>query len=202
MPIPPPRFDSLETATFVDRPNRFLVRCRRDSGRIVEAFMPNPGRMRELLLPNAVLYITPANSAARKTKFTAVAVLRDDAPVFLHTHLNNQVAHHLLANGRVPTLEDVTLIGSEVRVGHSRFDFEVEEEGRRRYVEVKSVTLFGRGVAMFPDAITERGRRHIEELAALGSRKRKHVILFLVHTPTVQTFLPDYHTDIEFSRSL
>ena len=84
---------------------------------------------------------------------------------------------------------------AEVSRGNSRFDFLLREGGRDLYLEVKSVTLFGNGVAMFPDAVTERGRRHMLELAEIKERGEAEVAaLFLVHHPGVRWFLPDYHT--------
>ncbi len=196
-------FGPLRKASFVERPNRFLVRCRLRGGRVVEAFLPNPGRLWELLLPNAALYLSGRDaSAERKTRYTVLAVERDGHPVFLHTHLTNRVARHFIEAGRIPGLEDARVVRSEVPLGHSRFDFLLEQGGEEVYAEVKSVTLFGNGVAMFPDAVTERGRRHLLELAELSRGGTRTVVLFLVHTPRVRWFLPDYHTDLAFSRTL
>ena len=167
--------------------------------------MPNPGRMGELLLPGVRLHLTDHGpDTPRKTRYTCLAVDRDDTPVFLHTHANNAVAEYLLRAKRIPGLEHVEVIRSEVRVGHSRFDFLLREKGREVFAEVKSVTLFHNRVAMFPDAITDRGRRHLLELAEIGRAqpKAKPIVLFLVHSPKVRWFMPDYHTDLAFSRTL
>lgn len=113
----------------------------------------------------------------------------------------------LLEQRRVPGLESAKVVRSEAPFGSSRFDFLMEEDRGRFFLEVKSVTLFGNGAALFPDAITERGRRHLLELAELGSDaartdEPKPVVLFLVHSNRVERFLPDYHTDLDFSRTL
>jgi len=188
-------------ARFVDRPNRFLVRCR-VGRRLVPAFLPNPGRMWELLLPDATLYLTrQPKSPARKTSYTAVAVERDGSPVFLHTHATNQVARYLIERRMIPGLETAEVVRAEVPLGHSRFDFLLRQDGREVYAEVKSVTLFGNDVAMFPDAVTERGRRHMLELAALAQRGAHGLVIFLIHSPRVRWFMPDYHTDLEFSKT-
>jgi sugar fermentation stimulation protein A len=99
-------------------------------------------------------------------------------------------------------LEDAEIVRAEVPVGASRFDFLLRRGRREVLLEVKSCTLFGNRVAMFPDAVTERGRRHLEELAALSRRGRRPCVLFLVHTHQADWFLPDYHTDLAFSRTL
>ena len=202
------QFGPIQKARFVERPNRFLVRCHVDRLGIVEAFLPNPGRLWELLLPDATLFLTPAAelddslTSRRKTRHTVLAVERDGTPIFLHTHFTNRVARFLIERKRIPYLADTEVMRAEVPVGNSRFDFLLRKGGRDVYLEVKSCTLFGNGVAMFPDAVTERGQRHLLELASLGRRRARPVVLFLVHTPCVQWFMPDYHTDLAFSQSL
>lgn len=196
-----PFFREPSKARFLSRPNRFLARCRLGR-RTVQAFLPNPGRLRELLLPDAVLFLEHTPGTERATQYTVAAVERDGAPVMLHTHVNNAVALRLLREGRVPGLEEAEVVRAEVPFGRSRFDFLLRRNGRELFLEVKSCTLFGRRVAAFPDAVTTRGRRHLEELAALRSSRRSGAVLFLVHTPRVSAFMPEYHTDPEFARTL
>lgn len=191
-------------ARFLERPNRFLVQCAPPGRPLIEAFLPNPGRLRELLLPGATLYVTENADpgAARRTRFTVVAVERDGAPVLLHTQATNAVARHLLERRRIPTLEHATIVRAEASVGRSRFDFLLRDAAGDLYVEVKSCTLFGNGVAMFPDAVTERGRRHLLELAEMARNGARTAVVFVVHTPNVRWFMPDFHTDLAFSRTL
>ena len=191
-------------ARFISRPNRFLVRCRLDGGQRVTAFLPNPGRMDELLFPEVELTLVPAPAGGnRRTRWTCVAVERGGETLFLHTHRTNAVARHLLESGRVPGLGGWRIAASEVAAGHSRFDFLLQRGSRRLWLEVKSCTLFGNGVAMFPDAVTERGRRHLLELAAMPRRHgERPAVMFVVHTRSARWFLPDYHTDLAFSRTL
>ena len=198
--------DLLKTG-FVDRPNQFLVRCRLADGRLVRAFLPNPGRMWELLFPGVAMYLTENRGTSsgpvrRKTRYTAVAVERDGDLVFLHTGLTNAVARRLIEGGRIPSLAGAEIAGSEVRAGRSRFDFLLSRGGRELYLEVKSCTLYGNRVAMFPDAVTARGRRHLLELAELSRSGVRPVVLFVVHTPRADWFMPDYHSDLAFSRTL
>jgi len=198
-----PPFDAIQCATFLERPNRFVVIGKRSDGTRVRAFLPNPGRLQELLLPGVEIYLVPADaSAERKTVYTMVGVAGKDRPIFLHTHVNNDVARHLLERGRVPGLEQARIVRTEVPLGHSRFDFLLEAEGKPVYLEVKSCTLFGNGVAMFPDAVTARGRRHLEELAALAKSGVRTAVLFVIHSGEARWFMPDYHTDPAFSRTL
>ena len=195
-------FPKFEKATFIERPNRFIVHCRY-RGRTIRAYMPNPGRMRELLLPGAQLHFTRNEpGSTRKTDFTIVAVEREGLPILLHTHLTNDAARFLLEQRAIAGLEKAEITRAEYTVGRSRFDFLMQEAGHNLLLEVKSCTLFGKRAALFPDAVTARGRRHLEELAALSDEGYKTAVLFMVHSPRPAFFAPDYHTDPEFAHTL
>ena len=197
MPPAPP-----QPAQFIARPNRFLIRCRLGK-RIIQAFLPNPGRLQELLLPGSIVYIAQEpSSPTRKNVFTAVAVEREGVPIFLHTHRTNDVAVYLINRGKIPGWKGARVIGREIQIGRSRFDLLVEHRNKEWLVEVKSCTLFGKRTAMFPDAVTERGTRHLRELAELARSGRKTAVLFVVHWPRAEYFLPDYHTDLVFSQTM
>ena len=199
-------FPRLRAATFVERPNRFLVRCRlgrRRTGPVIDAYLPNPGRLRELLFAGVRLGLVenPPTSTSR-TAYTAVAVFKEGRPVMLHTHRTNDVARHLIETGRVPGLEGATVVKAEHKVGHSRFDFLLRRGGEDLLLEVKSCTQFSGRVAMFPDAVTARGARHVLELAELARGGVQTAVLFVVQWPDSRLFAPDYHTDLNFARAL
>jgi sugar fermentation stimulation protein A len=194
-------------ARFVSRPNRFLVQCKVKDGKKIRAFLPNPGRLWELLLPGATLYLRrdreiEGKLSKRKTQHTVLAVEREGRPIFLHTHETNTVAQYLLENALIPPLRGSSIVQAEVPVGRSRFDFLLAHKGKELYLEVKSCTLFGNGVAMFPDAVTARGKRHILELAEMSRNGIRASVLFIVHHPKVEWFMPDYHTDLDFSTAM
>jgi sugar fermentation stimulation protein A len=194
-------FDNISPGTFVARPNRFLVDCDCEYGR-VRAFLPNPGRLQELLLPGSRLFLTKGGGdAGRKTEFTVVGVERDGYPVMLHTHKTNDAAHFLFSRRLVPGFEDASVVRREVKHGRSRFDFLLSDRQGEIFVEVKSCTLFGKTVAMFPDAVTDRGARHLRELAELSKSGTRTAVVFMIHWPHARAFMPDYHTDLEFSRT-
>ncbi len=200
----------VQRASFLERLNRFVVRCRMPKVGLIDAYLPNPGRLCELLLPGATLYLTdrvgPASrsSATRKARYryTVLAVDHDGTPILLHTQLSNQVARLLIDEKRIPGLADAEVVAAEVPVGGSRFDFLLRRGGRKSYLEVKSCTLFGNRVAMFPDAVSQRARRHLVELAGLSRRNARSCVLFLIHTPHVDWFMPDFHTDFAFSQTM
>jgi sugar fermentation stimulation protein A len=195
-------FRNIISAVFKARPNRFIVECT-TGGRSVRAYLPNPGRLRELLLPGRKMYLVKQPLfPERKIEYMVVAVERDGNPILLHTHQNNTVARHLIEHNRIPGLDGAVVVKAEHTLGKRRFDFLLRKGGRDMVLEVKSCTLFGRRIAMFPDAVTDRGKKHLMELASLSRKGTDAAVLFLVHTPSPDYFMPDYHTDLEFSRAL
>lgn len=205
MPSEPPYYPpvtslSLVEGTYLRRPNRFGVSCLID-GMEEYVFMPNPGRMGELLLPGVQLILADhGRQAIRRTRYTVMAVRYRKRIVFLHTHLNNLVARNLVDAGAIPGLRSFAVAGTEVTVGAHRFDLLLRDNAADLYLEVKSCTLSANGIAMFPDAVTERGRRHLLALAQMHAEGKRGALLFLVHHGDVRAFLPDYHTDFAFAR--
>ena len=195
-------FHAVREAEFLKRPNRFIVECLM-GGKKVRAYLPNPGRLWELLLPHAKIYVTPNRpDPDASTDYTCVAVEKSGVPVMLHTHHTNTVVKHLLEQGLVPGLKQYSIVKQEITMGSSRFDFLLKKGQKKFILEVKSCTLFGRKIAMFPDAITARGRRHVMELAELTSRGFECGVLFVIHSPSSQYFMPEHHTDLAFAETL
>lgn len=188
----------LEKVQFVSRPNRFVVQCVHD-GKPITAYLPNPGRLWELLTSDCTLYLK-RNSSTAKIPYTVMAVEKDGIPVMLHTHLTNDVVEILLRKRLVPGLEDAEMIRREVTFGDSRFDFLLQREGKEFVLEVKNCTLFHDRLAMFPDAVTERGSRHLRGLLELHETGVDAGVVFVVQWPRAQYFMPEYHTDFEFSK--
>ncbi len=187
---------------FVRRPNRFIVECT-VQGRSVRAYLPNPGRLWELFFPGTVLYLVKHDASYEgSTDFTIVGVERDGVPIMLHTHVNNLVARQLIEEGKIPGLENASVIKPEISIGNSRFDFLLRQNEKDVVVEVKSCTLVGNKIAMFPDAVTARGTKHLIELFDLAEQGKKTAVVFLVHWPKAEYFMPEHHTDLEFSRTL
>lgn len=195
-------FAHTEQAEFLRRPNRFLLDCRLGR-RTVRAYLPNPGRLWEILLPGCIVYLVkhPATQPG-KTGYTAVGAEKDGIPILLHTHLTNRVARNLIERNLVPGLENARVVRPEVTVGRSRFDFLLSKGGRDILLEVKSCTLFSERIAMFPDAVTLRGARHLRELASLKEKDTDPAALFVVHSPSADYFMPDFHTDPYFTEAL
>jgi len=192
----------LTRGRFISRPNRFAVICE-TADETIRAYLPNPGRLWELLFPGTVLLLEKAQrSGKRTTEYTVVAAETVKGPVMLHTHRTNDAAEYLLRAGLVPGWEDLSVLRREATFGESRFDFLLDGPEGPVPTEVKSCTLFGEKRAMFPDAPSQRASRHVLHLAELGERGPKPKMLFLVQSERMEAFLPDFHTDFAFAKAL
>jgi sugar fermentation stimulation protein A len=192
----------LVPAVFVARPNRFVV-VATVGGRPVRAASRDPGRLVELLRPGARLLLAPARSgAARRTAYTLVLVRHGTRWVSLVPALANEVLVSALTRDRVPGLRGAKVLAREVRHGRSRFDFLLLHRGRRLLVEVKSATLVEDGVALFPDAPTVRGARHVRELTDRVRRGGRAAIVFVVQRDDAGALRPHVVNDPEFAAAL
>ena len=152
------------------------------------------------------MYIVPHDKPDAKTKYRVVGIERDGVVIMLDTNYSNDVAQHLIENKLIPGWEQWRVVRREYTVKlhgvTSRFDLLLtNDKGDEFLLEVKSCTLFSKTGAMFPDAITERGRKHLLHLKELQNEGYHTGVLFLVQWDKAQWFLPDYHTDLDFART-
>lgn len=194
-------------AAFLSRPNRFIVIARLVSGKKVRAHLGDPGRLKELLLPGVPLRLRPAPPGGeRKTRYTVSLVRASEPPrawVSLETSAANRLAEGAIRAGAVRGLGAVKSLRREYTVGRSRFDFLIEGgAGRRTLVEVKAVSLIEEGIALFPDAPTVRGTRHLRELAEHASNGIRAVVLFVVQRDDARLVRPHGVTDPGFAQAL
>ena len=178
----------LVKAVFRNRANRFIAEVEVD-GKLERAHLPNTGRCKELLIDGATVYLLPSDNPNRKTKQASGIVI--DA----------------IKKNKIAELSGYSVIEAEKTIDNSRIDIYLanEENGRlvdETYVEVKSVTLIKDGKAQFPDAPTERGRKHLRELIELKKRGIRAVVFFLIEHPNGNSFRPNWENDSEFSKTL
>lgn len=203
----------VEPGTFVARPNRFVVQAELAGGEIVRAHCADPGRLRELLLPGAVLYVSPAKpSATRRTSYDLRFVEHPSTGqlVSLDTRVPNKLVHQLLNAGAIGPFAKASNVRAEVvspvneGTTRSRFDFQiVDADATRTWIEVKSVTLVEDGIALFPDAPTDRGRRHLEELTAIVQQDLgRAAVIFIVQRPDASLLRPHVVRDPAFAAAL
>jgi sugar fermentation stimulation protein A len=197
----------LISAVFVARPNRFVVRAALPDGACVDAHLPDPGRLRELLLEGARLRLRPApEQSRRRTRYSVELVHsggRSGTWVSLNPLRANRLAESLLTAGRVRGAGRGWPLRREVVREGSRFDFKLCcPDSKSLWVEVKSATLVEEGIARFPDAPTLRGRRHVDELAALSRAGDRAMVLFIVQRADAHAVAPHGEIDPAFARAL
>ncbi len=191
----------LQPAIFVNRPNRFITRIRL-GGEVLDAHLPDPGRLQELLLPGVELQVQHSPGHKRKTDYTTHLVRWEKIWVCINTLLPNRFAEFLIAGGHLPFLEGWSTIRREATEGDSRFDFLLGRGTGQMFLEVKSVTFAEAGVAQFPDAVTERGARHARHLAELARNGHQTMILFVIQRSDAQSFRPMWDRDPNLGQAL
>ena len=195
----PVRYENVTEAVFLRRPNRFLAEVEL-AGRVEAVHVKNTGRCRELLVPGTTVWLTGSDNPARKTRYDLIAARKGERLVNLDSQIpNGAAAEWLLGGGLFP---DLTLLRREVRYGSSRFDLYAEHGGRRAFLEVKGVTLETDGVARFPDAPTERGVKHVQELIRCLEDGYEAYLLFVIQMGAVRRFEPNWETHAAFGEAL
>lgn len=194
-------FGSLRQAEFLRRENRFraLVRC---AGAELPVHVPNSGRLGELLLPGAPAYIRLHRDPRRRTAGDLILVEHAGRLVCVDARLPPRLVVDAWQAGLLPELQGYDEVYAEAVHGESRLDLRFAAGGRACWVEAKSVTLVQDGTARFPDAPTERGRRHLRELARLAESGICAAVVFVVQREDAQAFAPNDRTDAEFGRAL
>ncbi|MDY6821241.1 MAG: DNA/RNA nuclease SfsA [Deferribacterota bacterium] len=187
-------------ATFIERINRFVVKCEY-KGEIIYAYLANPGRLWELLVEGRKVLLKYQDKDSRKYKFSCFSIVDSSHLILLDTHYNNVVAEKLINNNMIEELKDYNIESKECSFGKSRFDFLLKCGNKRLILEVKSSTLYYDKLAMFPDAPSKRATKHIYELARLAGNGCKTAILFLAYSPNVKYFLPEFNVDIDFAHA-
>lgn len=194
------RYEAICKGSFLARPNRFIAHVELD-GETVVCHVKNTGRCRELLVPGAAVYLQKCDSAARKTKFDLIAVEKAGYGLInMDAQAPNQVFGEWARSGAFTP--DLTLLRPEVSWGSSRFDFYFEAGARKGFVEVKGVTLEEGGGAFFPDAPTERGVKHIEELMACRAAGYEACLCFVIQMERAAYFSPNDRTHPAFGSAL
>lgn len=194
------QYDHIVKGTFRARPNRFIALVEID-GREEVCHVKNTGRCRELLIPGATVYLDQSDNPKRKTAYDLVAVEKGTRLINMDAQAPNRVfAEWAAGGGFLPHLRSIR---PEVTFGASRFDFRLEtEEGKVIWVEVKGVTLEENGLARFPDAPTERGVKHIQELQRAAEAGDGAVLFFVVQMEGIQSVQPNDATHLAFGAAL
>jgi len=193
----------VKRAVLIDRPNRFLGRVRLE-GKVIEVFIPNPGRMLELMIPGNEVFLKESKAEHRKTDYTMVGLEYNDVLISIDSNLPNRFIKKLLLSHKLPFFNNYDHVISEPRTFEGRFDFKLVGKKGISYIEVKSCTLVESERALFPDAPTKRGARHVRHLAKslMENHVNQAAIVFVIQRPDAIIFSPNDKTDPNFGDAL
>ena len=189
---------------FIERPNRFIAKVLINN--IIETVhVKNTGRCRELLVPNATVYLSDEVKPERKTRYDLIVVEKlpasgDRILINMDSQAPNKVAEEFFSSGKF--FSSFAVVRREVRFQNSRFDFYIEDGDRKVFVEVKGVTLEDERIALFPDAPTERGVKHINELVLAKKEGYEAMVFFVIQMKGIKSFSPNDKTHPQFGDAL
>lgn len=202
-------YEKIVKGIFIDRPNRFIAHVEID-GKVETVHVKNTGRCRELLLPGCTVILEDFRGRngfeSRKTQFDLIAVYKEPFGILINmdSQLPNKVVQEWLNS--LPKAEAYGFVKPEYTYGNSRFDFYMEKEtdcGIQKYLmEVKGCTLEINGTGYFPDAPTERGVKHLHELAHACAQGYKCFLAFVIQIPGVKKVFPNTETHPAFTTAL
>ncbi len=193
------KYNNIKKGIFIERPNRFIAHVEID-GVAEVCHVKNTGRCKELLLPGASVYVQKSDNPNRKTGFDLISVIKGSRHINMDSQVPNKVVWEWLEKGNL--LKDITIVKPEAKYKNSRFDFYVETKKDKIFIEVKGVTLEENNVVLFPDAPTERGVRHINELIESLREGYKAYVIFVIQMKDVDYFTPNSVTHKEFAEVL
>lgn len=191
-------YRKIKKGIFKERPNRFIAICEVD-GKDEVCHVKNTGRCKELLKKGVKVYLEESNKENRKTKYDLVSVYKDDMLVNIDSQAPNKVFYEWAKKGY---FKNLSFIKPEYTYKNSRFDFYIECENRKIFVEVKGVTLEKDGEVGFPDAPTLRGVKHINELCECVQEGYEAYIFFVIQMEKADYFVPNRLTHFEFADAL
>ncbi len=192
----------LVTGKLIRRYKRFLADVVLCTGDVITAHCANSGSMKSCLQVGAEVLLSYHPKPGRKTAYTWEMIKINNGWVGINTSVPNKFALHYIAKGLIPKLEGYNETLGEVAFGNSRFDVMAVKDDERCFIEVKNVTLNEDGIAMFPDAITTRGQKHLDTLIEVKKSGMRAVMLYIIQRSDVKSFAPAVHIDPDYAQKL
>ena len=193
------KYERIETGRFLERPNRFIAYVE-ILGKKETVHVKNTGRCAELLVPGATVYVQKAKEPNRKTQWDLIAVKKGERTINMDSQIPNKVVEEWIREGNL--FPDATVIRPETTFGNSRFDLYIEAGERKIFMEIKGVTLEEDNVVRFPDAPTERGVKHVEELVKAAEAGYEAYLFFVIQMDGVTYFAPNRKTHAAFGEAM
>ena len=195
------QYGTMREARFLRRINRFTAFVELD-GQEEMVHVKNTGRCKELLIKGAKVFLEEADKEGRKTKYSLIADYKGNVLVNMDSQAPNQMAAEALAEGKIAEIGSVDFLKREVKYGNSRFDLYYQQGEKKGFIEVKGITLEEDGIAMFPDAPTERGTKHLRELIRAKEEGYESAVLFVIQMKGITEFRPNEERDRKFTEAL
>lgn len=194
----------LTSGNLIRRYKRFLADVLLDTGETVIAHCPNSGSMKGCAVPGCPVWLSVSDNPRRKLKYTWELIKTPASMIGINTLVPNRLVKTAVESGQIPELAGYGTVRPEVTVRKgTRLDLFLEAPGRRNcYVEIKNCTLVEQGLAQFPDAVTERGQKHLDELRHLVAAGHRGVIFYLIQRMDGQRFSPAAGIDPAYARKL
>jgi len=188
---------------FIKRYKRFFVDIKINN-KIITAHCPNTGSMYGLLKKGNKVWVSKSNNPNRKLKYTLEIIRDKKSKVGVNTHFTNKIVLHALQNKLIKEFKNISEIKPETKFGkNTRFDFLITDKKNKSFIEVKNVTLSRKkGLAEFPDAVTTRGLKHINELENAGKKNYKIFIIFLIQRDDCEVFTIAKDIDPDYAKAL
>lgn len=192
-------YREITEGVFLERPNRFIAHIE-INGEAKVCHVKNTGRCKELLTPGARVLLSRERAATRKTEYDLIAVYKGDILINMDSQAPCAVFGEWLRT--CDFFGKIDLVRPETTYESSRFDFYLEADGKRIFAEIKGVTLERDGVVLFPDAPTERGKKHLRELAHARKNGYDAYVFFIIQMNECKYFTPNGETDPAFASAL
>ena len=194
----------LITGRLIKRYKRFMADVELDTGETVVAHCPNSGSMKGCAVPGSKVWLSKSDNPKRKLKYTWELILTPDTMIGINTQIPNKLVKQSIENNLIQELSGYDRVKAEVKTSdHTRLDLLLEKDsGEKCYVEIKNCTMVEDGIAMFPDAVTTRGQKHLEELEYLVSLGHRGVIFYLIQRMDALSFQPADMIDPTYAEKL
>lgn len=194
---------TLLSGTLIKRYKRFLADVTLENGEEITVHCPNSGSMTGCSTPGSQIYLSTSDNPKRKYPNTLEIIKEGDTWIGVNTSLTNKLVVEGIKDGKVPELQPFDQIKQEIKTSEkSRLDILLTHNTTKTYVEVKNCSLVENGIAMFPDAVTTRGTKHLLELEDLVAQGHYGYIFFLVQRVDADTFTPAAHVDPTYAKTL
>ena len=199
MKIPQP----IEYGMLIKRYKRFLADIKLDNGKFIIAHCPNSGSLKSCNIPGNKVVVSTNDNPARKLRYTWEQIQVADHWVGINTQYPNKLVWEGIKSGTIKELQNYTNFKPEVKIGNgNRIDLRLDGPQGRCYIEVKNVTFVENNRAMFPDAVTKRGQKHLIELSKISQSRQRAVLFFVVQREDGHSVPPADGIDPEFGKIL